>query len=95
MYYGYYMLPDGSFCLAPPPPNIDGTTYYNNMPTVMAPPTSSGTMPNLAATPTPSDSATVAAPASAPTQVTSSAAPAVVPETRYENNDQASFNSIF
>ncbi|KGL82049.1 Splicing factor, suppressor of white-apricot, partial [Tinamus guttatus] len=32
MYYSYYMLPDGTYCLAPPPPGIDVTTYYNALP---------------------------------------------------------------
>ncbi|XP_028566976.2 splicing factor, suppressor of white-apricot homolog isoform X1 [Podarcis muralis] len=32
MYYSYYMLPDGSYCLAPPPPGIDMATYYNALP---------------------------------------------------------------
>lgn len=83
MYYGYYMLPDGTFCLAPPPPGIDASSYYNTMPTaVMAPPTSSGAMPNLATTPTPSETTAMAPPATAPSQITSSAAPAVVPEPR-------------
>lgn len=83
MYYGYYMLPDGTFCLAPPPPGIDTSTYYNNMPSaVMANPTSSGALPNLGTTPSPSETTAMAPPATAPSQVTSSATPAVVPETR-------------
>uniref|UniRef100_A0A8C3BT45 Splicing factor, suppressor of white-apricot homolog n=1 Tax=Cairina moschata TaxID=8855 RepID=A0A8C3BT45_CAIMO len=32
MYYSYYMLPDGTYCLAPPPPGIDVATYYNALP---------------------------------------------------------------
>nr|XP_060641620.1 splicing factor, suppressor of white-apricot homolog isoform X2 [Anolis sagrei ordinatus] len=32
MYYSYYMLPDGSYCLAPPPPGIDMATYYSALP---------------------------------------------------------------
>lgn len=32
MYYSYYMLPDGTYCLAPPPPGIDVTTYYSTLP---------------------------------------------------------------
>ncbi|NXJ75568.1 SFSWA protein, partial [Trogon melanurus] len=32
MYYSYYMLPDGTYCLAPPPPGIDVATYYNTLP---------------------------------------------------------------
>uniref|UniRef100_A0A8C4ENI1 Splicing factor, suppressor of white-apricot homolog n=1 Tax=Dicentrarchus labrax TaxID=13489 RepID=A0A8C4ENI1_DICLA len=82
MYYGYYMLPDGTFCLAPPPPGIDASSYYNNMPSaVMAPPTSSVTLPNLGTTPTALETTALAPPATAPSQVTSSAASALVPET--------------
>ncbi|KAK5851858.1 hypothetical protein PBY51_023376 [Eleginops maclovinus] len=81
MYYGYYMLPDGTFCLAPPPPGIDASSYYNSIPSaVMAPPTSSEALPNLGTTPTHPESVAMAPPATAPSQVTSSAAPAVVPE---------------
>ncbi|XP_030210980.1 splicing factor, suppressor of white-apricot homolog isoform X1 [Gadus morhua] len=41
MYYGYYMLPDGTYCLAPPPPpGIEASTYYANTPPgTTAPPT--------------------------------------------------------
>ncbi|XP_061458303.1 splicing factor, suppressor of white-apricot homolog isoform X2 [Rhineura floridana] len=57
MYYSYYMLPDGSYCLAPPPPGIDMATYYNALPagvtvssttgvaTITAPPPPPGTTP--------------------------------------------------
>lgn len=83
MYYGYYMLPDGTFCLAPPPPGIDASSYYNNIPSaVMAPTTSSGALPHVGTTPTPPETIAMAPPATAPTQVTSSAAPATIPETR-------------
>ncbi|TKS84316.1 Splicing factor, suppressor of white-apricot -like protein [Collichthys lucidus] len=91
MYYGYYMLPDGTFCLAPPPPGIDASSYYNTMPSaVMAPPTSSGAMPNLATTPTPSETAAMAPPATAPSQITSSAVPVVVPEPSLKPQAQVS-----
>lgn len=83
MYYGYYMLPDGTFCLAPPPPGIDASSYYNNMPSgVMAPPTSTEAGPNVGTTPAPPEAAAVAPSATAPSHVTTSAAPAVAPETR-------------
>ncbi|XP_014442893.1 splicing factor, suppressor of white-apricot homolog [Tupaia chinensis] len=32
MYYSYYVLPDGTYCLAPPPPGIDVATYYSTLP---------------------------------------------------------------
>lgn len=84
VYYGYYMLPDGTFCLAPPPPGIDASSYYNSIPSaVMAPPTSSGALPNVGTTPTPPETIAMVPPATAPAQVTSTVvAPAVVPETR-------------
>lgn len=81
MYYGYYMLPDGTFCLAPPPPGIEATSYYNTVPSaVTATPASSGALPNAetasTSTPTPAESIVVAPAATASAQVTSSAAPA-------------------
>lgn len=78
------MLPDGTFCLAPPPPGIDASSYYNNMPSaVMAAPTSSsGALPNVGTAPTPSETITMAPPDTATSQITSSAASATVPETR-------------
>ncbi|KAK9532730.1 hypothetical protein VZT92_010103 [Zoarces viviparus] len=91
IYYGYYMLPDGTFCLAPPPPGIDASSYYNSMPAaVMAPPTSSEALPNLGTTPAPSETNAMAPPAPAPSPVASSAAPAVVPETSLKPEAQVS-----
>ncbi|XP_073532199.1 splicing factor, suppressor of white-apricot homolog isoform X2 [Phyllobates terribilis] len=31
-YYNYYMLPDGTYCLAPPPPGMDSNACYNSLP---------------------------------------------------------------
>ncbi|KAM3939926.1 splicing factor, suppressor of white-apricot homolog isoform 2-T2 [Leptodactylus fuscus] len=31
-YYNYYMLPDGTYCLAPPPPGVDTNICYNSLP---------------------------------------------------------------
>ncbi|XP_022453855.1 splicing factor, suppressor of white-apricot homolog isoform X2 [Monodon monoceros] len=36
MYYSYYMLPDGTYCLAPPPPGVDVATYYSTLPAGVA-----------------------------------------------------------
>ncbi|XP_042817303.1 splicing factor, suppressor of white-apricot homolog isoform X1 [Panthera tigris] len=42
MYYSYYVLPDGTYCLAPPPPGVDVATYYGALPAGVAVPTSAG-----------------------------------------------------
>ncbi|XP_043385802.1 splicing factor, suppressor of white-apricot homolog isoform X9 [Chelonia mydas] len=42
MYYSYYMLPDGTYCLAPPPPGIDVATYYSALPAGMTVSSSTG-----------------------------------------------------
>ncbi|XP_061590322.1 splicing factor, suppressor of white-apricot homolog isoform X2 [Cololabis saira] len=81
MYYGYYMLPDGSYCLAPPPPGVDATSYYSNMPpAVMATPASSEAL-QAATTPTPTETVTVASPDTVPPQIPSAAPPVNVSET--------------
>ncbi|XP_041825703.1 splicing factor, suppressor of white-apricot homolog isoform X2 [Melanotaenia boesemani] len=81
VYYGYYMLPDGSFCLAPPPPGVDATSYYNTMTsTVMTTSATSEALPHIATTSTPAETVTVASPATVPPQVSASAAPVNVPE---------------
>lgn len=80
MYYGYYTLPDGTVCLAPPPPGIDATSYYNNVPSgVMAAPASSGTGPTVGNTAAPADTSTGTLPAAAAAAAT---APPVKAETR-------------
>ncbi|XP_040843086.1 splicing factor, suppressor of white-apricot homolog isoform X4 [Ochotona curzoniae] len=86
MYYSYYMLPDGTYCLAPPPPGIDVTTYYSTLPagvtlssspgvTTTAPPPPGTTPP-----PPPSSADTSSGPAST-TTTTSALAPmaAIIP----------------
>ncbi|XP_016001477.2 splicing factor, suppressor of white-apricot homolog isoform X1 [Rousettus aegyptiacus] len=42
MYYSYYMLPDGTYCLAPPPPGVDVATYYSTLPAGVAVSSTSG-----------------------------------------------------
>ncbi|KAK6305223.1 hypothetical protein J4Q44_G00240030 [Coregonus suidteri] len=53
MYYGYCMLPDGTYCLAPPPPGIDANGYYSSLPSgrMLAPPSYSGAPPPPGTTP--------------------------------------------
>lgn len=73
MYYGYCMLPDGTYCLAPPPPGIDASGYYGSIPPGMMPAHSvSGAPPPPGTTPPPPDPVTAVP--SAP-----SAAPALAP----------------
>ncbi|KAL9834526.1 LOW QUALITY PROTEIN: splicing factor, suppressor of white-apricot homolog [Geothlypis trichas] len=72
MYYSYYMLPDGTYCLAPPPPGIDVAAYYGALPPgvsvsgtagVAAVPPPPGTTPPPP--PDPADSAAALAPSAA------------------------------
>lgn len=99
MYYGYCMLPDGTYCLAPPPPGIDASAYYGAMPTGMMPAQSaSGVPPPPGTTPPPLDttaavpSAPVAAPALAPvvSAPVSHSAHAAVPATTSSHPPPAS-----
>ncbi|XP_035631780.1 splicing factor, suppressor of white-apricot homolog isoform X1 [Oncorhynchus keta] len=55
MYYGYCMLPDGTYCLAPPPPGIDANAYYSSLPagSMLAAPSYSGAPPPPGTTPPP------------------------------------------
>nr|XP_054600856.1 splicing factor, suppressor of white-apricot homolog [Nothobranchius furzeri] len=81
VYYGYYMLPDGSYCLAPPPPGVDATSYYNSVTSaVISTPASSEAQPNVGTTPTPAETVTAAPPTSTASQVSSSAAPVNIQE---------------
>lgn len=89
MYYGYCMLPDGTYCLAPPPPGIDASVYYTSMPTSMmptpsapGPPPPPGTVPLLdPAAAIPSAPATVPVTVTAPASLSHSA-PADPPTSR-------------
>ncbi|XP_038155265.1 splicing factor, suppressor of white-apricot homolog isoform X2 [Cyprinodon tularosa] len=85
VYYGYYMLPDGSYCLAAPPPGVEASSYYNNMTSAVASaPASSEASSQSESTSTPAVTVTVAPQATAPSQVfTPAETPAVatnVPE---------------
>ncbi|XP_077149429.1 splicing factor, suppressor of white-apricot homolog isoform X1 [Ranitomeya variabilis] len=50
-YYNYYMLPDGTYCLAPPPPGMDSNACYNSLPaedsTDIAPTSQTNISPSL------------------------------------------------
>lgn len=89
MYYGYCMLPDGTYCLAPPPPGIDASVYYTSMsastvptPSVSAPPPPPGTVPYLdPAAAIPSAPAAVPVTVTAPASLSHSA-PADPPTSR-------------
>ncbi|NP_001365845.1 splicing factor, suppressor of white-apricot homolog isoform 4 [Mus musculus] len=72
MYYSYYMLPDGTYCLAPPPPGIDVATYYSTLPagvTVSSSPGVTTTVPPPPGT-TPPPPPTTAEPSSGVTSTT-------------------------
>lgn len=79
VYYGYYMLPDGSYCLAAPPPGVDATSYYNNMnPAVSAAPSSSETSSQSDSASTPAVTVAAAPHAAAPAQVSTPVTTAAV-----------------
>lgn len=85
MYYGYYMLPDGTYCMAPPPPGVDANSYYSNSvssATVTAPSTAAGVLPNAGTTVAPPETVTPTPQSTASSQVTASAAPTSAVETR-------------
>ncbi|XP_067114039.1 splicing factor, suppressor of white-apricot homolog isoform X1 [Osmerus mordax] len=82
MYYGYCMLPDGSYCLAPPPPGIDANAYYSSLPSgMMGQASSSGAPPPPGTTPPPPPEPIItAAPVAAPPQRAPVTTPPVVAE---------------
>ncbi|XP_028317991.1 splicing factor, suppressor of white-apricot homolog isoform X2 [Gouania willdenowi] len=85
VYYGYYMLPDGTFCLAPPPPGVETSSYYNNAASTVTAPTATCEVITHSGPPlTAAGTVPVSAPASSAPQVSSSAAPASVSETSFK-----------
>ncbi|KAM9328390.1 uncharacterized protein KZ484_019740 [Pholidichthys leucotaenia] len=91
MYYGYYMLPDGSYCLASPPPGVDATSYYNNMQTtIMAAPVSSEALSHLGTPSTSAELVTASSTVASTLQVFRSASPTNTPETSSKAETQAS-----
>ncbi|XP_035299246.1 splicing factor, suppressor of white-apricot homolog isoform X3 [Cricetulus griseus] len=85
MYYSYYMLPDGTYCLAPPPPGIDVATYYSTLPagvTVSSSPGVTTTVPPPPGTtpPPPPTTAETSSGVTSTTTTTSALAPvAIIP----------------
>ncbi|XP_071471986.1 splicing factor, suppressor of white-apricot homolog isoform X3 [Marmota flaviventris] len=85
MYYSYYMLPDGTYCLAPPPPGIDVATYYSTLPagvTVSSSPSvTTAAPPPPGTTPPPPPTTTEASSGTSSTTTTSALAPvaAIIP----------------
>ncbi|KAI5612848.1 splicing factor, suppressor of white-apricot-like isoform X1 [Silurus asotus] len=87
LYYGYCMLPDGTYCLAPPPPGVDASSYYNTLPAGMmaahsaslAPPPPGTTPPPDLVITAPSAPAAPAAPAAPSVPAVPTAATALVP----------------
>ncbi|XP_077353391.1 splicing factor, suppressor of white-apricot homolog isoform X3 [Festucalex cinctus] len=78
VYYGYYMLPDGTYCVAPPPPGVDASSYYSSVSSSgMTPTTASGAFLHPA-TSTISENIAMASPNADPSQVTTSAAPVAI-----------------
>nr|XP_056715504.1 splicing factor, suppressor of white-apricot homolog [Euleptes europaea] len=75
MYYSYYMLPDGSYCLAPPPPGIDVATYYSGLPAGVTVSSTTG-IATITAPPPPG---TTPPPPSEATDDSSGATPATTP----------------
>lgn len=45
VYYSYYVLPDGTYCLAPPPPGADVAAYYGSLPAGVAVPSTTAPPP--------------------------------------------------
>ncbi|XP_062868266.1 splicing factor, suppressor of white-apricot homolog [Trichomycterus rosablanca] len=79
MYYGYCMLPDGTYCLAPPPPGIDPGSYYNSMPAGMMPAHSAHIAPPPPGTTPPPDPVIAVPAVPAPVPVAPPVVPAPIP----------------
>lgn len=78
VFYGYYMLPDGAYCLAPPPPGVDSTSFYNGMASgLSAAPPSSGVGSDPAPTTTPPQPSSVAPAAADSSHLSTCSAPTV------------------
>ncbi|XP_061783089.1 splicing factor, suppressor of white-apricot homolog isoform X1 [Nerophis lumbriciformis] len=72
MYYGYYMLPDGTYCMAPPPPGVDASSYYSSV-------ASSGITPSSSSVAFPQSAMAAMVPTTAdPSQVPTSVAPVTI-----------------
>ncbi|XP_067910693.1 splicing factor, suppressor of white-apricot homolog isoform X2 [Heterodontus francisci] len=80
MYYGYYMMPDGTYCLTPPPPGMEVSGYYSTLPSEMAIPTTTGaSVPPPPGTTSPPLSEGDSSNIQVPSTTTTVSAPTVVP----------------
>nr|XP_057920148.1 splicing factor, suppressor of white-apricot homolog [Doryrhamphus excisus] len=80
MYYGYYMLPDGTYCMAPPPPGVDASAYYSSVASSgMTLTSSSGAFPQ-SGTSSLIENMAMVPPAADPSQVPTSVAPVTIAE---------------
>ncbi|GCB60934.1 hypothetical protein scyTo_0014252 [Scyliorhinus torazame] len=83
MYYGYYMMPDGTYCLTPPPPGMEVSGYYSALPSEVAVQTATGTSvpPSSGTTPphTEGDSSSIHVPSSTTTVSATTVVPVIIP----------------
>ncbi|XP_038658711.1 splicing factor, suppressor of white-apricot homolog isoform X2 [Scyliorhinus canicula] len=83
MYYGYYMMPDGTYCMTPPPPGMEVSGYYSALPSEVAVETATGTSvpPSSGTTPphTEGDSSSIQVPSSTTTVSATTVAPVIIP----------------
>ncbi|XP_019524484.1 PREDICTED: splicing factor, suppressor of white-apricot homolog isoform X1 [Hipposideros armiger] len=81
VYYSYYVLPDGTYCLAPPPPGADVAAYYGSLPAGVAVPSTTAPPPPGTTPPPPPTTADASSGVTATTITTSALAPvaAIIP----------------
>lgn len=81
VYYSYYVLPDGTYCLAPPPPGADVAAYYSSLPAGVAVPSTTAPPPPGTTPPPPPATADTSSGVTSTTITTSALAPvaAIIP----------------
>ncbi|XP_032953624.1 splicing factor, suppressor of white-apricot homolog isoform X2 [Rhinolophus ferrumequinum] len=81
VYYSYYVLPDGTYCLAPPPPGADVAAYYSSLPAGVAVPGTTAPPPPGTTPPPPPTTADTSSGVTSTTITTSALAPvaAIIP----------------